>query len=614
MHDNEKIKTVLLVEDEAVISIITSKALKKFGYRVISSNSGEDAVRIALEDEKISMVLMDINLGDGIDGTEAARQILVARNLPIVFHTSHSEREMVEKVRGITRYGYVIKSSGDFVLQLSLEMAYEMFYLNEKTKKNEEHYRALFQNTGTWLIAIEEDMTISLVNDEFARSAGYAREEIEGKRKWTDFVDQKDIDRMIGQHWMRRENQQTALKSYEFGFKTRSGDILDTFITVSMIPGTKKSIASMIDVSERKRIKKELRDKNEELEAMNEEFEAANEELIAAYEDLFESESLYRTMFENTGTAMILIEDDMMISKVNGEFVKRTGYSPDDIAAGTQWGSIVHPDDVQMIIERHRQRRDNPENAPSSYDIRYITKSGDLRQATMNVQMVPGTGKSIASIVDITESRLAEEKIKMLLREKELILKEVHHRIKNNMNSINGLLSLQCYTLKDQSAVAALEDAGSRVRSMMVLYDKLYCSADYGNLSVKNYFVPLIDQIVSNFPGDISISVEKRIEDFMLDVKVLSSLGMIINELLTNIMKHAFRGRERGLIKVSASMAGNRAAVVMEDDGIGLPDTVSFEKPAGFGLDLVGMLTEQIGGNIRIERGSGTRFVLEFDV
>ena len=557
---------------------------------------------------------MDINLGTGIDGTETARQILSLRNVPIVFHTSHSEREMVDKVRGITRYGYVIKSSGDFVLQLSLEMAYEMFELNEKTKKSEEHYRALFENTGTSLITIEEDLTISLVNDEFARAAGFSRKEIEGIRKWTEFVDKKDLDKMTGQHKLRREDQSAALKSYEFGLKTGKGEILDTFLTVSMIPGTKKSIASLIDVSERKKIKKELRNKNEELEAMNEEYEAANEELLAAYEDLFESESLYRTIFENTGTSMILIENDMKISKVNSEFVRNTGYSPEDITGSTEWNSIVHPDDIAKIVEQHRYRRDNPETALPSYEIRFLTKSGEPRQAIINIQMVPGTNKSIASIVDITESKLAEEKIKSLLKEKELILKEVHHRIKNNMNSITSLLSLQSYTLKDNSAVIALEDAGNRVRSMMVLYDKLYCSADYGNLSIKNYFVPLIDQIVSNFPDRAVVTVETDIEDFMLDVKVLSSLGMIVNELLTNMMKHAFKGRNNGHIRVSAKIEGSHAGIVLEDNGIGLPEAVNFEKSAGFGLDLVGLLTDQIGGSIRIERCDGTRFVLEFDV
>jgi PAS domain S-box-containing protein len=120
-------RKILLVEDEAIIAMAEAETIKRSGYAVVIAVSGESAVELAQSDAAVSLILMDIDLGRGIDGTEAARRILAKRNLPIVFLTSHSEREMVEKVRGITRYGYVIKNSGDFVLQASIEMAFELF-------------------------------------------------------------------------------------------------------------------------------------------------------------------------------------------------------------------------------------------------------------------------------------------------------------------------------------------------------------------------------------------------------------------------------------------------------------------------------------------------------
>ena len=130
-------KTVLLVEDEAIIALAEAATIKRAGYDALVVNSGEAAVRETLGNAAISLVLMDINLGAGIDGTEAARRILAERNVPIVFLTSHSEREMVEKVRGITRYGYATKNSGDFVLQASIEMAFELFEALERLKEKE---------------------------------------------------------------------------------------------------------------------------------------------------------------------------------------------------------------------------------------------------------------------------------------------------------------------------------------------------------------------------------------------------------------------------------------------------------------------------------------------
>ena len=214
---------------------------------------------------------------------------------------------------------------------------------------------------------------------------------------------------------------------------------------------------------------------------------------------------------------------------------------------------------------------------------------------------------------DITERKQAEERIGSLLAEKELLLKEVHHRIKNNMNTISSLLSLQAQTLQDPSAIEALEDANHRVRSMGILYDKLYQSADFLELSVKDYVPTLVEEIIGNFPNRKMVRVEKRIDDFLLDAKRLQPVGIIINELLTNTMTYAFRGRTDGLVTVSATNAGGHVTIAVQDDGVGVPESVSLENSAGFGLRLIHALARQLDGTIRMERGDGTKVVLGFE-
>jgi len=216
--------------------------------------------------------------------------------------------------------------------------------------------------------------------------------------------------------------------------------------------------------------------------------------------------------------------------------------------------------------------------------------------------------------IDITESKQAEEKIQNLLKEKELILQEVHHRIKNNMNTIKGLLTLQLSAEENPTAAASLRDAESRVQSMIMLYDKLYCSQNYRELPIKDYLQSLTESVIGTFSNRGTVKTKMDIKDFILNVNTLSPVGIIVNELLTNMMKYAFAGRESGLITLSASMNGSRAVIVIQDNGIGIPESISFEKHTGFGLDLVNLLTEQIGGKIKIERGEGTKFILEFDV
>ncbi len=175
-------KTILLVEDEAIIAMAQKMVLTRFGYAVFSAGTGEKAVDLACGSEAIRLVLMDIDLGNGIDGTEAARRILANRNMPIVFLTSHSEREMVEKVRGITRYGYVIKNSGDFVLQSSIEMAFELFDAHERTKGQEAELEAIYENTPVIMALLEKDRRVYKANHSAARFTGTPIEDMIGLR------------------------------------------------------------------------------------------------------------------------------------------------------------------------------------------------------------------------------------------------------------------------------------------------------------------------------------------------------------------------------------------------------------------------------------------------
>jgi len=127
--ENQKV-ILLLVEDEAIIALALAQTIRNFGYEVIIAHSGEEAVKLCMDSDAIKLVLMDIDLGQGIDGPESARRILAGRSLPIVFCTSHSEKEYVDKVKTITRYGYVVKNSGNFVLRTTIEMAFELFEAN----------------------------------------------------------------------------------------------------------------------------------------------------------------------------------------------------------------------------------------------------------------------------------------------------------------------------------------------------------------------------------------------------------------------------------------------------------------------------------------------------
>ncbi len=303
---------------------------------------------------------------------------------------------------------------------------------------------------------------------------------------------------------------------------------------------------------------------------------------------------------------------DGTIFDVNNGFTAITGFDRSEVIGEKTLDLHIFSDDK----DRNKVIEELTTNGKvTGLDMNFRKKTGEsvIGHLTAEMIMINGEQSILASIADITERKNAEDRIKKLLSEKELILKEVHHRIKNNMNTINGLLNIQASKLKDEAAIAALEDAGSRVQSMMVLYDKLYQSENINEVQAEKYIPDLIRQIIPNFPNSGSVKIEMNIADIALNVKVLSSLGIIINELITNIMKYAFTERSEGLITIAAFQKDNRVSISIQDNGIGIPESINFENSAGFGLSLVNMLTMQLNGTIKLERGNGSRFILEFE-
>ncbi len=212
------------------------------------------------------------------------------------------------------------------------------------------------------------------------------------------------------------------------------------------------------------------------------------------------------------------------------------------------------------------------------------------------------------------QQEIADKKIKQQLLEKEIILKEVHHRIKNNFASIGGLLFLQVQSISNPEAISALQDAIGRINSMQVLYEKLLLTDNYVVTSIKLYLDNLIDEIISIFPENPNVTVEKQIVDFQLEPKRLIPIGIIVNELLTNIMKYAFTGGDSDLIQITLKESQGNVTLVIQDNGNGLPEDFDLDTQKGFGLMLVKMLSEQLTGNFSIENNNGTKSTLEFSI
>jgi two-component sensor histidine kinase len=216
---------------------------------------------------------------------------------------------------------------------------------------------------------------------------------------------------------------------------------------------------------------------------------------------------------------------------------------------------------------------------------------------------------------EIAERKKAEELIAASLREKEVLLKEIHHRVKNNLAIISALLQLQAGNSTDENVTLMFRESQSRIHSMALVHRKLYETTDFTNINFREYVEDLVGHLLRTYGTEGSgISLALSIDDINPDIDTTISCGLIINELVTNSLKHAFENIERPEIGVSFKAYDGHATLVYGDNGRGIPEHVNFLSGETLGLQLVNMLANQLGGSIELERNDGIRVTIKFEL
>jgi PAS domain S-box-containing protein len=219
----------------------------------------------------------------------------------------------------------------------------------------------------------------------------------------------------------------------------------------------------------------------------------------------------------------------------------------------------------------------------------------------------------IGVTTDVTELTEAEERARGLLAEKELILREVNHRIKNNIYTMISMLSLQASAAASEDLRRGLEGAMQRMTSMLVLYENLYRSDHISEFPVDGYVRDLVARIAESTGLSGSTTIRMELPEGMWHARALSVLGIIVNELLTNAAKHAFVGRDAGTISLEITTVGRRSRLVYTDDGVGISGGITPAESEGLGLRFVAALAEQLDGEVTVDGTSGTRIIVEFE-
>jgi len=335
-----------------------------------------------------------------------------------------------------------------------------------------------------------------------------------------------------------------------------------------------------------------------------------------------QTEEKYQRLFQNSNDAIFVhsFGDDNLPSNnidVNEQAVRLLGYTREELLQISAKDVVPEKHGPAMVL--HAQEL--IENKHLTFETENIRSDGVIIPVEVSAYLYTenNTNFVVSSVRDITRRKRAENEIQKQLSEKEVLLKEVYHRIKNNMAQVESLLSLQAESSDQAEVKTALNESITRIQSIRVLYDKLLISNKNEVISVKNYIESLVESITGVLSknqqiSNQQISIEKWVADFPLGSSKAIPIGIIINELLTNIYKYAFQNREKGCVTIDLKKVGTQVILSITDDGVGLHSIDGTNSSPGFGLTIVQMLAEQLDGHFSMVNENGTRSVLEFEL
>ena len=333
---------------------------------------------------------------------------------------------------------------------------------------------------------------------------------------------------------------------------------------------------------------------------------------------LRQSEEWFRSMFEKHKAIMLLIEPETgAIVDANPAAASFYGHERSRL-------KTMHIQDINTLpaesVASLRER--TVEEGLGNYIFQHRLAGGATRWVEVNSTAIDIHGRKIlfSIINDITEKRNAQDALEQALREKELLMKEVHHRVKNNMTIISSLLSLQFDKVSDAEARRILEESSNRIISMQMIYDRLYRSDNPAFLGVKDYLTDLVSGLFKTYNTHSErINLELDIEEFNIEVGKMVSCGLIINELVSNCLKYAFPENRPGNVRVTVGRdtgqnPENKVNILVSDNGVGVPDNFDIRNTSSFGLKLVGLLVKQLNGSMALDKGQGTAIGISFTI
>ncbi len=475
-------------------------------------------------------------------------------------------------------------------------------------RESEERFRLITENSSDFISLLDENDIFIYANPALVKELGYREDELIGKISPNDLVLDEDLDLL--QDYKRKPILEIRYNKKNGGFVWVESSSLKV-----NYHGKAVTVRISRDITERKRIETERVKLYSELEAQR----IRIDNLIANVPGV-----VWET-YGKPGTG----EERLEI--ISSYVEKLLGYKLEEwMEDPSFWFKVIHEDDRMEVLENTRKLYENNEGGTERF--RWIAKDGSVIWVESQSACICDSDGNVIGLrgvnINITEQIKFEQELSASLKEKEILLKEIHHRVKNNMQVISSLLSLQSKTIPDSGTKEIFDESRNRIRSMALIHEKLYQSKDLFKIDFKNYVSDLLNNLMISYGlRGKNINTKIDIDNILFDINSAISLGLVINELASNAYKHAFKGRNSGEIYVSIRKGvtdgkdqeevtkeeerKSAYELIVKDNGVGLPERES-RNTESLGLQLVETLIDQLEGTLELHNRNGTTVRVTF--
>ena len=617
MTDKHQVN-ILLVDDHRETLDVLEAVLKQAHYNMIKATSGEEALRWLLRMD-FALILLDVKLPT-LSGFEVARLIRQRernRYVPIIFITGVTkDAESISQGYLAGAVDYLLKPIDPDILRAKVSFFIDIYVKHEALKQAGKHFSNLYE-TGNLIVwrADARSLRFQFVSREAEKVLGYPVDAwIADEHFFSSHLHEADTKWVIST--MLRAAHDRVPTEIEYRMTAQDGTT-HWFHNVLRVPADDETstelIGIMLDISERKEAEEAVRRANEELERRVKE---RTSELEKAERIATDARTRYQELVE--GLDAIVWEampSSLAFTFVSSKTEQILGYPSTQWTANPRfWRNIIHPEDRERIT-RHLTGID--ETKPEcELEYRVLRSDGHVLWLSNIVGLARVSDESLPRLrgimIDITERKRMEGLLKKSVEEKDLLLKEIHHRVKNNLQIISSLLNLQKNYVGSIECRNVLDESQNRVHSMALIHEKLYQTENLTQIDFAEYIRDLSTFLFRSYGVDPQRVQLNVISTASLNIDTAIPCGLIVSELISNALKYAFVQRENGQINIETRQNDGVFQLNVKDDGIGFPSHLDIKNTQSLGMRLVNTLTKQLRGQIEMTRSPGTSFCISF--